>query len=205
MDKLKRIFNVNRKVFVFLFCLMIIGVIFGSCLPLFLSPDDKSLVSDYLFNFINQVNSSNDYFEILKNSILSNGVFFILIWLLGISAIGVPIILFLFFYKCFIFGFSISSIIINYGFKGILFSLVYIFPHQVIDIFGFLIITSYSLVFSIKLIGFILKKYEFNIRVSFNKYFKVLLACFLLFFISSLYEAFICPHVLKFVFRLLGL
>ena len=57
MDKLKSLFVFNKKVFVFLLCLMIIGIIFGSSFPIFLSSEDKSLVSQYLSDFIIQVNN----------------------------------------------------------------------------------------------------------------------------------------------------
>ena len=205
VDKLKSLFKVKRKIFVFLFVLMVVWIVFDSCLSLFLSVDDKTLVSDYLANFVNQIKSSFDYFLMFKNSLLGNFLFFVLIWLLGISMIGIPIVLFLFFYKCFIFGFSISSIIINYGFKGILFSFFYIFPHQVVVIFLFLIISSYSLSFSIKFIGLIFKKSDFNVRVSFFRYFKVFMVCFFVLCLCSLYETFIGSYFLRLVFSLIGL
>ena len=205
MDKLKKILCVNQKVFVFLIGLMIVAVLFGSSLPLFLNGNDKSLVTEYLANFVNQVKDGVDFIFLLKNGLIGNFSFLIFIWLLGISVIGIPIVLFLFFSKCFVFGFSISSIIINYGFKGLLFSFGYIFPHLVINIFIYGLLASYSLIFSIKLIGLILKKYDFNIRVSFNKYFKVFLLCSCILLISVIYESFINPYVLKFIFNLLGL
>lgn len=205
MDKLKRLFVFNKKVFVFLFCLMIIGIIFGSSLPVFLNSDDKSLVSQYLSDFIVQVKSGCDSLFLLRNGLSNNGIFSFLIWLLGISIIGIPIVLFLFFFKCFIFGFSISSIIINYGFKGILFSFFYIFPHQVINLVIYMLITNYSLIFSFKIIGLIFKKNDFNISVSFNKYLKIFLVCLIFLFMSVLYESFVGPYVLSFIFKLLGL
>lgn len=205
MDKLKRIFCANKKIFVFLLGLFIIGLIFGSSLPIFLSNEDKNLVSEYLISFINQVNNGYDSLFLFKNGLINNSLFGVLIWALGVSIIGVFIVLFLFFSKCFIIGFSISSIIINYGFKGILFSLAYIFPHQVINICIYGILTNYSLIFSIKLIGFIFKKNDFNIRGAFNRYFKIFLFCLTVLVVSALYEAFISPIVLGFVFKLLGL
>lgn len=205
MDKLKRLFVFNKKVFVFLFCLMIIGIIFGSSLPVFLNSDDKSLVSQYLSDFIVQVKSGCDSLFLLRNGLSNNGIFSFSIWLLGISIIGIPIVLFLFFFKCFIFGFSISSIIINYGFKGILFSFFYIFPHQVINLVIYMLITNYSLIFSFKIIGLIFKKNDFNISVSFNKYLKIFLVCLIFLFMSVLYESFVGPYVLSFIFKLLGL
>ena len=79
----------------------------------------------------------------------------------------------------------------------------YIFPHLVINIFVYGLIASYSILFSIKLICFIFHKNEFNISNSFNRYFKIFSICFIVLVISSLYEAFISPIVLKFIFDFL--
>lgn len=205
VDKLISLFHINKKFFVFLLGILFLGVLFGSILPIFLSADDKKLVSEYLIGFISNIKDGFDSLVFLKNGFINEGLFLILIWILGISIIGVPIILFLLFYKCFIFGFSISSIIINYGFKGILFSLTYIFPHQVISILVYLFLSSYSLIFSIKLLFFILKKIDFNIRTYFKMYLKILLISIIGLLICVLYESFINPYVLGFIFNLLGI
>ena len=205
MDKLKNIFKVNNRVFVFLLCIAILGILFGSILPIFLNVDDKRMVSEYLLSFSSYIKSNFDFLMFLKNGLLSDSLFLIIIWLLGVSIIGVPIILLLFFYKCFVIGFSMSSIIINYGFKGILFSFIYIFPHRVISVFLYIVLSSFSLLFSIKLLFFILRKTDFNIRVSFRKYLCVFLICFFVDFLMVLYESFVNPHLLRFVFNLLGI
>ena len=205
MDKFKRFIYVNKNITVFLIGLLLTGIFFGSLLPMFLSTEDKKLISEYLFSFISQVKSGFDSLVLLNNGLFNNGLFLILIWLLGISVIGVPIVLFLFFYKCFIFGFSISSIIYNFGFKGVLFSFAYIFPHHVIDLFIYGILTSFSLIFSIRLFFMFFKKVDFNIRESFNKYLKVLFFCCVVVVVSVLYEAFVNPYILSFIFNLLGL
>ena len=204
LDKLKRLFNVDRRVFVFLLGIVIIGVFFGSILPLFLSADDKTLVSDYLISFIDSIDSFN-VFYFLKNGFINNFLFLILIWVLGVSIIGVAFVVVLFFYKCFVFGFSLSSIISNYGFKGILFSFSYVFPHQVLNLFIFLIMTSYSLLFSLKFLGYIFKRNDFNIRVSFRRYLYLLFWFSIFIVFSILYEVFINPYVLRFVLNLLGI
>ena len=205
MDKLKRLINVNKKIFVFLIVLSVIALIFGSVLPIFLSVDDKKLVSDYLISFVDGVKNNLDYVFLLKNSLINNCGFMFLIWLLGISIIGVPIVLFLFFSKCFILGFSITSIILNYGFEGVLISLCYVFPHHIINILTLILITNYSLIFSLKLIFLIIKKHDFNISIAFNKYFKIFMLGLFLMVMCSLYETFVNPIVLQFVFNLLGI
>jgi len=205
MDKLKAIFNINKKMLVFLFGIMVIGIVFGSSLPIFLDAQDKSLVSNYLSDFVAQINNGINSLFLLKNSLINNMFFSFLIWVLGISIIGVPLVLFLFFFKCFIFGFSISSIIINYGFNGLLFSFAYIFPHQVINIFVYGLLSNYSLIFSIKLTGLVFKKNNFNIKNAFNKYFKVFLFCIILNVVSSIFESFVSPVFIGFIFKLLGM
>jgi len=200
-----KIFAMNKKIFVFLMGIMIIGIVFGSSLPLFLSSSDKELVSEYLSSFISGINEGYSSLVFFKNSFINNFVFSFLIWTLGISIIGIPVILFLFFFKCFIFGFSISSIIVNYGFKGILFSFVYIFPHQVFSLFLYCLLTYYSLVFSINLIFSLFRKNSFNISSSFLRYFKVFCVCLIGLLMCSLYDSFISPIVLGFVFKLLGI
>lgn len=204
LDKLK-IFRINRKFYVFLIGILVLGILFGSILPIFLSADDKKLVSEYLFGFVSDIKNGVNSLFLLSNGLISNLLFCLIIWLLGISVIGIPIVLFMFFYKCFIIGFSISSIIINYGFKGILFSFVYVFPYQIVSILSFILLTSYSMIFSIKLLLYILKKNDFNIRSFFRKYLLIFGISSFLIFLSVIYEAFINPYVLGFVFKLLGI
>ena len=205
MDKFIGFFKISRKLYVFIIGILILGVLFGSILPIFLSVDDKKLVSEYLLGFIDDVKNGVNSLFLLKNGLISNSLFCLIVFLLGISIIGIPIVLVLFFYKCFIVGFSISSIIINYGFKGILFSFTYVFPHQIISLIFCMIVVCYSLMFSIKLLLYILKKIEFNIRVFFRRYIFVFIVCMISILVCVFYESFISPYVLGFVFKLLGM
>ena len=107
MDKLKRLFVFNKKVFVFLFCLMIIGIIFGSSLPVFLNSDDKSLVSQYLSDFIVQVKSGCDSLFLLRNG-LSNNVYF----LFQYGFLVLVLLVFLLFY--FYFSLNVSFLVFLY-------------------------------------------------------------------------------------------
>ena len=198
-------FKFDKRFYVFIIGILVLGILFGSILPIFLSVDDKSLVSEYLTGFVSDIKDGFNSLFLLKNGIISDFLFLIIIWLLGISIIGVPIVIFMFFYKCFIIGFSISSILINYGFKGIIFSFFYIFPHCIISIFSYIILVGYSLIFSIKLLFYIFRKNDFNIRRFFKKYVLIFGICFLIVFMSVIYEAFISPYILGFVFKLLGI
>lgn len=204
MDKFKRLFRVNKCVFIFLLGLLVIALIFGSCFALFLNDSDKSTVALYMQEFVGSIDSV-DSLSLFFNGLFNNCFYGFFIWLLGISVIGVPIVLLMFFSKCFVLGFSVCSIISNYGVKGILFSLVYIFPHNVIYIFLYGLLTCYSIVFSIKILFLLFKKGNFDISFAFRKYFKLFVFCFIVLLVFTIYESFLEPIVFKFVFDLLGI
>lgn len=204
MDKLKNMFKVNNKIIIFLLSLFIIGIVFGSIFVLILKSEDKALVTEYINNFFNNVSSNKlNNFQALKNSLIYNICICILIWLLGISVIGIPIIVFIFFSKAFSLGFAITSIIYNYKFKGVLISLIYIFPHQIINIILMTFLLIYSLSLSIKIILSLIKKKVIDFKPIFNKYSKVLLIVVIGFMITSIYEAYLLPKILKLLLNII--
>lgn len=204
MDKLKKKILMYRKTFAFIFGIFIISVIFGSVLQLFLSESDKLLVSEYLTDFVSNINNIN-YLHFLFNGLINNCLFVFILWLLGISVIGGIVVLFLFFLKGFILGFSICSIITKYGLKGIVFSFFYVFPHQIFNILIYGFISGYSLIFSFKILGFFLRKSNIDIRKAFVGYFRNFLFCFFIMVLSVMYESFVWPHLISFICNLLGL
>lgn len=204
MDKLKNKIKANNKLIIFLITLAIIGVIAGTIFSLIINSNDKILVSDYLKSFFNAVNENNiNYLETLKNSIFDNFSISIIIWLLGISIIGIPVILILFFSKTFIIGFTIGSLIINYKIKGCLIALIYIFPHQIINIYLYLLLIIYSIAFSVKLIYSLIKRKNIDFKPIINKYLFILLICLIGFLLTSLYETFLMPKFISLIIPLI--
>ena len=66
--------------------------------------------------------------SLLSCFLINNFVYFISMWLLGISIIGLPIIYIMIFLKSFKIGFTVSSIFANYKFLGILGIICYLIP-----------------------------------------------------------------------------
>ena len=97
----------------------------------------------------------------------------------------------------------ISSIIYVYSFKGIILSIIYIFPHMIVNILTFLYISSYSIKLSIILTKTILKRENLNFKQFLNNYLKVLLISIVILFLSSIYESIIMPYILKSIIRFL--
>ena len=196
MDKLK--IKINKKIFVFLFVLMLMGIIAGSIFTTILNSSDKELVINHLNEFIDNINNNRlDYLFALKNNLITNISYVILIWLLGISVIGLPIIIIMFFTKCFILGFSVGAILTTFKLKGILVSLVYVFPGQVISLLFLLLLMMYSMSFTFKMIYAILKKKSIDFKLIMNKYFKILLIVLGTIILMSLYDTYLMPRLIK--------
>lgn len=204
MDKLKKLFFFNKKLLIFLYGIFFISFIFGCVFPLFLNSSDKLYVTNYLKNFISNIGNFN-VVGLFYNDFLANCGFLFLLFLLGISVVGGVAIIFLYFFKGFILGFSISSIVFNYGFKGGLLSFVYLFPHQIINIFIYTVMGCYSLSFSIRFLCYLVKKFDFNLRLSFKNCFKVFIICFVISFLMVLYESFLWPFIAQFICNILHL
>lgn len=202
-DKLKSIFIINKQITIFLIGLSIVAVVAGAFYITILNKTDQSLVKTSINEFFNNINNNNlNYMASLKNIILTNVGFIIVIWLLGISVIGIPIIIFLFFSKAFVIGFSISSIIFNYKLKGTLLSLFYIFPHHIINIYIYIILIAYAISLSFKIIESIIKRKSIDFKVVMNKYLYVLLVSLIVIVITSLFEIFAMPAILKIILSL---
>lgn len=198
LDKLKRELKVNKKGIGFLIGISVIGFIFGCLFIIIISKSDKLLVKEYIESFLKNLNTNKfDYLDIFKNTLFNNLLFIFIIFLLGMSVIGIPINIFYFFLKSFVLGFTMVSFILTYKIKGCLFSLLYVVPHNIINIFIFTILVYYSINFSILLIYGITKKKSINFRNMMNKYLKILLLTLIIILITSLYESFVLPNIMK--------
>jgi len=196
MKKLLYKLKFNKKLVFFLLGLIAIGFLFGTIFITMINSSDKTLVKDYITKYITNINNVN-YSKSLQNSLTNNLGFIFIIWLLGISVIGIPIILFILFSKAFTLGFSISSFILNYKTKGCLYALIYIFPSQIINMIMYLILTLYSISFSFKIIYSVINKSSLNFKNMTGKYLKILIISIVICSLCSLYDVFIIPNILK--------
>ncbi len=204
MDKLKRRIYFNKNLFLFLIVLVLVGVGAGALFSLILSDGDKKLVTDYLNDFITNISKSNFNFNVsFFNTVIFTLGFALIIWLFGISIIGILFVLPFLFIKSFVLGFSIGSILINFKFKGILLSLAYVVPHHVVNIMVYILISAYSIMISYRLFNSMREKKNFDFKLFMNKYLFILLFSLSILFISSLYEVFVLPNIMHFIVNLI--
>lgn len=204
MDKLKGTIKVNKKTLLFFTILLIIGIIAGSIFMAILSETDKKLVTDYFNNYISNIeNNKLNYLESIKNGLFNNLLYIIIIWILGISIIGIPIVTIMFFIKSFTLGFSIASIVFNYKLKGCLLNFINIFPHQMIYFLIYMLITTYSIFFSLKMINSIINKKNMDFKIMMNKYVRILIISVIAITIGIIIETFITPLLIKIIIPLI--
>lgn len=198
--KLKSIILPNKKINYFVLVLIVIGFISGCIFLNVISKNDKELVISSIKTFFNSLSNKNSI-DTLKNVGIINFVYIILLWLLSFSLVGIILNIFVIYFKSFILGFTISSIIYTYKFKAIIACIFYILPSQLLNLFVIYILGIYSIIFSLSLVGQIFKK-NINLKITFRKYFYILLISSIITIISSITEAFLFPILLQLVSKL---
>ena len=177
MDKLFNNIKFDKRYVLFSIIIILLGIITGSLFIVILKNPDKSLVVEYIQSYIENIkNNEINYLEIFKNTIIINYIIVIVISIIGFTYFFFPVNIMLLFYKSFILGFSLSGFILTYKLKGLIFSIVYIFPHLIINV---------------------------NMREYFNKYFSIIIMFIFLITITSLYEGFVSTFLIKTIANLL--
>ena len=195
--KISDIILPNKSINYFVMTVMMFGMISGSIFLMMLSKSDKGLVTEQIGNFFEKVsNGSIQYGLALKNSLIFNYLFVFIIWGLGLSMIGLIVNIFITYIKGFLVGFSVSSIFLTYGFKGIPASIIYVFPSQVFSIIVVSVLSIYSIMFSFSLLRVIFSK-RGNHKVMIKRYLIILMMAIVVCFISSLLEVYAFPNILK--------
>lgn len=189
-----------NKILAILCILTIVALLLGIFYITILNKNNKNLIYENSNNYLNYI--KNNKFNNLKtfgNAFISGESIVIVDWLLGISLIGIPIVIFILLFKSFLTSFTFISILYNFKLKGILFAGVYIIP-LIFNLLILFLLTYYSINFSVMIFNYFFRKKEYNRRVIVKRYSKLLLLSFIAVLIASLMEGFMVPYVLKFIY-----
>lgn len=187
----------KRKLLIILFLIMIISFIVGCLFISILSDNNQELVKDSINSYFEGVSKGSfTYLKSLYSMMTSNLILTIFTWIMGISIIGVLLVSLILIYKSFIVGFSFTSILYTYGFKGVLVAGIYIIP-EIINLFVTFLVVYYSISFSVLLFNNLFRKKEFNKRVVVIRYLKLLIITVGINIISSLISVFLIPNILR--------
>lgn len=194
---MKKIINKlkDKKQFILIFVICIVAFIIGVLLPSILNEENRKIIETSLNSFFDTIkNNQLKTNELLFKTLTSNIIIDLTLWLLGISIIGIPIVIILLGYKSLSLGFTISSIISTYKLNGVIKALIYIVPN-IINLFIFFVISYYSISFSLMLFNYLFRKKEYNKRVIVNRYLKLLVISIIILIFSSVIETYVVPKL----------
>ncbi len=185
----------TKKVFIIIFIVTLLAFIIGILLVSIESKDNKELITTSLTTFFNNIKENKlNTQTLLYKSITNNLIINIIVWLLGISIIGLPIVLIILSFKSLTIGFTISSILYTYKLNGLIKVIIYIIPN-IINLFVLFVLTYYSINFSLMLFNYLFRKKEYNKKLIVNRYLKLLILSLLISILTSVIETFILPKL----------
>lgn len=193
----------NKKEYVIITLMFIIGIFIGVMVVNNSNEQQRNEISTYFNNSIGEIKQIGEcnYLETLKDSVISNLTLVIVLWFLGTTIIGIPIVFCVIAYKGFCLGYTISISIIALGMqKGISFILAALLPHNIISI----PVTIALAVSGFKLYKSIIKdKRKENIKTEILRHTIFSLIMLVILILSSIIEVYISTNLVTLIAKYL--
>ncbi|SDW32519.1 stage II sporulation protein M [Paenibacillus sp. CF384] len=137
--------------YVFVSVLFVVGVVFGALLVNALTLDQQQNLAGDVQQFIHHIQegvlqSGNDSFW---DRAWFHAKWMILIWVLGLTVVGMPLVLALDFLKGVLVGFAIGTLVRQFAWKGLIFSLASVAPPNLLAVPAFLILSVSAISFGL--------------------------------------------------------
>ena len=187
---MKKIWKKN-KLLAILLIIIVITQLIGILIPIFIPNNTKEEITNNILIWQDNLkNQSNN----IKNTIINNESFIITIWLIGISIIGVPIILLLYLSKLLVCVLELIFLIINIKKISPILIPFYIIPKIMILLVSFILI-YHSLNFSLLLTKQLFLKRNIPIKDEAKKYLKVGFIITIIILLLSIIEEFFISKI----------
>ncbi|MCZ0754601.1 stage II sporulation protein M [Anoxybacillus sp. J5B_2022] len=197
----------HASVYLFTIVLFLMGVIFGAIVVNSLNLSQKQDLYYYLTQFFGQVAKGEfaSAYDMFQQSYFHNLQYIGFMWVLGISIIGLPLILVLLFLKGVVVGFTVGFLVNQMGWQGFLLSFVSVMPQNFIVIPAFIVMGTVSVSFSLKMVrNQFMKRMHEPIFPMIMRYAFVMVAISALLLISASLEAYVSPMIMKQVVQLIN-
>lgn len=187
--------------YLFIFVLFATGIVFGAVMVSALTLEQKQELHRHLSSFILTVDqgSSFDSAASFKQSLWFHMKWIGLIWILGLSIIGLPLVFALDFLKGVLIGFSAGYMIAQYSWHGMLLALVSILPQNLIIIPALIITSVGATVFSIRLVKLRMIGRDGSLLAPFWQYTGTALLMALFLAAAAFYEGYLSIQLMKWV------
>lgn len=193
-------------IYIFVTVIFVVGIVFGALLVNALTFDQQQELAVYVQKFAERAGNGMLPEGALSfwDRVLFHGKWLILIWVLGLTVIGMPLVLALDFLKGVLVGFAVGTLVSQYSWKGLLFSLVSVAPPNLLVVPALLIASVSAVSFSL----YIIRSRFLNRYGTLSKPFVSHTTTFALMLViiagASFVEIFLSPVMLKWVVPLLA-
>lgn len=144
----------NITIYVFMSTLLVTGIVFGAIIVNSMGFIQKQDLFFHLNQFFKQINGGEAVIskDVLFKSYYFHVKYLLLLFLLGLTVIGVPLIWVLIFLKGIVIGFSVGFIVNQLGWKGFVLATVSIAPQNIIIVPLYIVAGSIAMMFSLILL-----------------------------------------------------
>lgn len=144
----------QMNMYVFVSVLFVVGVVFGALMVNALSLEQQQELGRYLGNFVTSIDQKAPLNEEIAfwQMAMDHVKWVAVIFILGLSVIGLPLILILDFLKGVLIGFTVGYLVGQFSWKGLLFALVSVAPQNLIVIPALMICSVAAISFSLYII-----------------------------------------------------
>lgn len=207
MANRKKIFDFNEHLqtnfWIYIISLLCIftGVVLGIYAVKYMGNIENESIANYLNNFGENITAGNFQYKIMFSGILKNNLpLIIAIWFLGLTMVGMPIILLIDVIKGFTLGFTLSFLIKAFGSKGIGIALIGLLPQNIIYVFCILFSSVIAMEFSLSFLkDKISNKWTSSIWMKLTSYSFIFGAIFVVMCFGFIFETYITPNLVKFI------
>ncbi|MBH5318029.1 stage II sporulation protein M [Paenibacillus sp. GSMTC-2017] len=189
----------HYNLYIFVSVLFVVGGIFGALLVNALTLEQQQELSGEVKQYIQLMDggvSSNEV-DVFWERFFFHFKWLMLIWLLGITVVGIPVILILNFLKGTLIGFSVGVLLQQYAWKGVLFSLVAVAPQNIIAIPALVITSAAAISFGTYIVKNRLLQQKGELLPELGSFTSTTIIMLLIFAGASLFEAYISPPLIS--------
>ena len=189
----------KNKTMTLLVIMTVVIFIIGLLLPSIINNNIEKEINNNLNSFIQAIkNSKLNYISLFRDMITNKLLLIVIIILLGVSVVGIPIIILLYASKVLIGGLELSFLIQNIRSYNLLFIIVYLLP-KLFDLLLLGLLIYYALNFSIFMIRILFINKQINVSKITFKYIKICIIITILSIFINLSEYFLYTKVLKYL------
>lgn len=197
----------HMSLYIFVCVLFVMGIVFGTVTVNALSLEQKQEMMQYLSSFFNSINDGSLNLEsnnVFISVLMMHLKWILLIWLFGLSIIGVPLLLILDFLKGVMIGFTVGYLAGQMSWKGILFALVSVAPQNIVVVPMLIVCSVSAISFAMYLVKNRFLNSRGNMMQPLVKFSSVaVISCLIVTFVS-LYEGFVSPYLMRWVTPMLN-